>query len=128
MKKLVFIFSVLLLLIGCEDEQEVTTAPAIVETAQDSIKNYQGSFISAGKAAVLKGDKFIYQVKMDSVALELQQSLLSYKSEQEAVIPVEVKGKVVDNTVTGGYSQSIEIKEIVHIFAEKKEETIQEQN
>lgn len=128
MKKLILIISALFLFTGCDNEPEVSTEPVTVATAQDSIKNYQGSFISAGKAAVLKGDKFIYQVKMDSAALALQKTLVNYKSENEAVIPVEVKGKVADNSVAGEYSQVIQIKEIVEIFAEKQEENTQEKN
>ena len=82
----------------------------------------------AGNAAVLKGDKFIFQVKMDSVARNLRDSLANYTTKTKSVIPVEIKGKVINNPEPMGYSQLIEIKEVIKILAEKSLENTNDQN
>ena len=91
-------------------------------TEKDSIQNYQGNFISVGNEAVLKGENFVYQVKMDSMTNILKETLKNYQLNDQNIIPVEVKGKVTDNKVRTGYSKVIEIKEIVEIFASKESE------
>ncbi len=122
MRRIIFILSLLLVFTACEDEQESAPEPIAIPTAQDSIQSYKGNFIAAGDAAVLKGSQFVYQVKIDSITLAFKNSLKEYKIENRSVIPVEVKGKVKDNPNPSGYSQIIEIKEFVEVFAEKKTE------
>lgn len=107
---------------SCEDEPNSQAAPEVATTLQDSILSYKGNFITAGDAAVLKGSEYIYQVKMDSMAIALKDSLEVYKSQNESLIPIEVKGKVFKNPSSIGYSQIIEIKEIVDIFAQRQED------
>lgn len=126
MKNYILIFSLLFLALGCDDEQTGQPAPEIVATAADSIKLYKGDFIFVGKSAVLKGDQFVYEVKVDSMSNFLKESLKDYKLENSNIIPVEVKGKVEENVFSGTFSERIEIKEIVEIYAEKKSEEEQE--
>ncbi len=114
--------SILVALSSCENEQEAAPEAVVIPTAADSIKSYKGNFIAAGNEAVLKGSQFIFQVKMDSVATQFKDSLKNYLLESETVIPVEVKGKVTDNPRTVGYSQIIEIKEVIEIFAKRRSE------
>ncbi len=121
MKRFLIFLSLFLIITSCDNEQESPT-PVLETTLQDSIQTYKGSFISAGNAAVLKGNRFIFQVKMDSSGTSLKDSLLNYKSKNRGVVPVEVKGKVTDNPMPMGYSQIIEIKEIVNIDAPLKSE------
>lgn len=118
MKKFLLLISVILLASSCDSEVEKQPEMEIVEKAVDSIQVYEGSFISVGKSAVLKGDKFVYQVKMDSVATFLTDSLNSFKADENGIIPIKVKGKVKDNIRATGYSKSIEIIEVVDIMAE----------
>lgn len=126
MKKLFFILSLIFIISACEGDNEAPAAPEM-KVPRDSIQNYKGNFIAAGNAAVLKGDKFIYQVKMDSTALLLRDSLKNYKAKNQGVIPLEVKGKVSDNLRAVGYSQLIEITEIVRIDAPLKPSKEKEQ-
>jgi len=122
LKKLIFIFAVIALTVACEDESQ-TAAEEIVEIkVVDSIQNYKGNFISVGNSAVLKGDQFVYQVHSDSVSLDLKNRFKNYSLENGTIVPVEVKGKVIDSKKSTGYSQVIEITEVVKIFAEKKPE------
>lgn len=123
MKRFVLILFLILGFSSCESEREASQEPVLVPTAKDSIQNYKGNFITAGDAAVLKGSKFIFQVKMDSTAIAIKDSLRNYSLNKESVIPVEVKGKVTNNPRASGYSQIIEIKEIVEIFAKRESDT-----
>jgi len=117
-----------LVISGCENDGGNTVEPQKVLTSQDSILPYKGSFIMAGNAAVLKGDKFIFKVKMDSVALALKDSISNYETKNQSVIPVEIKGKVIDNPEPMGYTHLIEIKEVVKILAERGTNNLNEQN
>ena len=128
MKKFIFILTLLFVISGCENDGGDPVIQEKVMTSQDSILNYKGSFIMAGNAAVLKGDKFIFQVKMDSVARNLRDSLANYTTKTKSVIPVEIKGKVINNPEPMGYSQLIEIKEVIKILAEKSLENTNDQN
>ena len=120
MKRIVFILILALVSWGCENDEGKAVEPQKVLTEQDSIFTYRGSFIMAGNAAVLKGDKFIFQVKMDSVARALKDTVASYKTNNQPVIPVEIEGKVINNPESIGYSQLIEIKKVVNILTEKE--------
>lgn len=121
MKRFLIFLSLFLIITACDNEQE-TSAPIVETTVKDSIQTYKGSFISAGNAAVLKGNRFIFQVKMDSIGKSLKDSLLNYKTKNRGVVPVELKGKVTENPMSMGYSQIIEIKEILNIDAPLKSE------
>ncbi len=113
MKKFIFILILLIIFTACEND-EGTTPPVVEATAQDSIRVYKGNFITAGNAAVLKGDQFIYQVAMGPTAIVLRDSL-SRNSEVSTIRPVVIKGKVTNNPMAEGYSQIIEIIEIIEI-------------
>ena len=67
------LFIACLLLIGlssCKNDVE-TTQDNTEETVVDSIPTIKGEFIYIADAAVLKGDNFIYGVKIDAKAQEL---------------------------------------------------------
>jgi len=117
MKKFLFLLSFILIAIGCDNEPEKQPEKEIASKVVDSIQVYQGSFISVGKSAVLKGDKFIYQVKMDSLATILTDSLNAYQADENGIIPIKIKGKVIENPRGIGYSQEIEITELLDIMA-----------
>ncbi|MCM4160574.1 hypothetical protein FHG64_10335 [Antarcticibacterium flavum] len=120
MKKLLFILTLVFLISSCESEQGTASEPSPVMTAEDSIKVYEGNFITAGNAAVLKGNQFVYMVKIDSISTNLKQDLKNYQDNNGGVFPVKVKGKVTDNPMPAGYSQIIEIKEVLEITGKKE--------
>lgn len=117
MKKFLLIIGVILFAIGCENEPEKQPEMEIADKVVDSIQVYQGNFIAVGKSAVLKGDTFVYQVKMDSIALSLTDILGDFKRDENSIIPVKVKGMIKDNIQATGYSKLIEITEVVDIMA-----------
>ncbi len=117
MKKFLLLISVILFAVACDNEPEKQPEMEVAEKVADSIQVYQGNFISVGKSAVLKGDKFVYQVKMDSIALQLTDSLSAFKKDENSIIPIKVKGQIKDNIQATGYSKLIEITEVVDIMA-----------
>tara|TARA_R100000935_G_scaffold58269_1_gene94620 strand:+ start:1567 stop:1941 length:375 start_codon:yes stop_codon:yes gene_type:complete len=117
MKNFLLIISAVLLAVGCDNEPEKQPEMEITEKVVDSIQIYQGDFISVGKSAVLKGDKFVYQVKMDSVSMKLTDSLNTFIKDKNGIIPIKVKGQVKENIQATGYSKLIEITEVVDIMA-----------
>lgn len=122
MKRIIFLLCFILAFSSCEDEPNPGSEKEVAVTVQDSIRSYKGDFITAGDAAVLKGSDFIYQVKMDSTAIALKDSLEVYKSQSESLVPVKVMGKVIKNPSSIGYSQIIEIKEVVEVLAQRQED------
>lgn len=122
MKKLILVIVILTLGVACDNEPEIRPDIKTEATEKDSIQNYQGNFISVGNEAVLKGENFVYQVKMDSMTNILKETIKNYQLDDKNIIPIEVKGKVTDNKVKTGYSKVIEIREIVEIFARKQSE------
>jgi hypothetical protein len=121
-KKLILIIVLLTLGVACDNEPEIKPEMKTEATEKDSIQNYQGNFISVGNEAVLKGENFVYQVKMDSMTNILMETIKNYQLDDKNIIPIEVKGKVTDNRVKTGYSKVIEISEIIEIFARKQSE------
>jgi hypothetical protein len=117
MKRFLLLISIILLAVACDNEPEKKPEMEIAEKVVDSIQVYQGDFISVGKSAVLKGDTFIYEVKMDSVAFKLKDSLSAFKKDENSIIPIKVKGQVKDNKQATGYSKLIEITQVVDIMA-----------
>lgn len=119
MKKYLFFTSLILLASAsaCDNESESQPEMVIAEEVVDSIQIYQGDFISVGKMAVLKGDKFVYQVQMDSIASKLTDSLQAFEKGENGIIPIKVKGQIKDNVHATGYSKLIEITEVVDIMA-----------
>jgi len=125
MKKLILILVILTLGVACENEQDLKPEIQTEATEKDSIQNYRGNFIYIGSDAVLKGENFVYEVKMDSMANLLKESLKGYQLDDKNIVPIEVKGKVIDNRLRKGYSKVIEIREIVEILARKQSENIE---
>ncbi|TVZ26427.1 hypothetical protein JM83_1384 [Gillisia sp. Hel_I_86] len=117
MKKFLLLTSLVLFAVACDNETEGQPEKEIAEKVVDSVQVYQGNFISVGKSAVLKGDTFVYQVKMDSVAFQLTDSLSAFKKDENSIVPIKVKGQVKKNIQATGYSQLIEITEVVDIMA-----------
>jgi len=117
MKKFLLLTSLVLFAVACDNEPEGQPEKEIAEKVVDSVQVYQGNFISVGKSAVLKGDTFVYQVKMDSVAFQLTDSLSAFKKDENSIVPIKVKGQVKKNIQATGYSKLIEITEVVDIMA-----------
>lgn len=120
------LFIACLLLIGlssCKNDVE-TTQDNTEETVVDSIPTIKGEFIYIADAAVLKGDNFIYGVKIDTKAQELAERVKPLKREDFDMVPVEVKGKIMPNKETEGWDEIVEIREIIKVSAPTSEPAV----
>lgn len=116
MKKQFFaILTGLVLFTGCGDDsspEEMDMTPVV---AKDSISTIEGEFIYLADAAVLKGRNFIYGVELDSVSLKLADSIESLKRDEFHMVPVKVRGKIIQNSGREGWEELVQIKEILEI-------------
>lgn len=120
--KVFAILTGLLLLTACEDnssKEEVTVAPV---AAKDSLTTIEGEFIYLSDAAVLKGRNFIYGVELDSVSLKLADSIAPLKRDEFHMIPVKIKGKVLQNPGGEGWEELVKITEILEITSDTSNE------
>lgn len=126
MKKQFFaILTGLLLLSACDDnssQEEVIVTPV---AAKDSLTIIEGEFIYLSNAAVLKGRNFIYGVELDSVSLKLADSIAPLKRDEFHMIPVKIKGKVLQNPGGEGWEELVQIKEILEISEDPANEAPQ---
>jgi hypothetical protein len=76
---------------------------------------YTGEFIHVDTAAVLKGNSFIYGVKMDEMSKQLITEVEDVKNDEYDVINVVVKGELNKNTEEG-WEEIITITSIEKVF------------
>lgn len=120
-KKLMVILAVFsLVLTACqnEDKKELSPEPE-AEKVPDSIQTLSGQFIYVADAAVLRGEDFIYEVKIDSMAQQLADQVKPYKKEDFDMVPVKIRGKVSPNTRREGLDEMVEIREILDVSKDK---------
>lgn len=128
-KKLTFVLAILSVIYSCQDsdKKDLSSEPQ-TEKVPDSIQVLTGQFIFVGNEGVLRGEDFVYGVKIDSMAKELVSRVKPYKNEDFDMVPVKVKGKITPNPKQGSWDETIEIQEIIKILADttasenKKEE------
>ncbi|NJW52913.1 hypothetical protein [Salinimicrobium oceani] len=124
MKKHLFGILVALIFISCGEEnnpnEEVVNAPV---AEKDSIPTITGEFIFLSDAAVLKGKNFIYGVQIDSISKRLADSVAPLKRDEFHMIPVTVKGKIINNSGREGWEELVVIKEILEISPDAMDTT-----
>jgi hypothetical protein len=121
MKKFLLILTLALTVFSCQDEgrQDLMNQPE-AETVPDSIQTLTGEFIYAGDAAVLRGNDFVYGVTIDSMSKVLAEKIKPYKKEDFDMVSVKVKGKIVPSSRQEGWSENLEIREILEILDTEK--------
>jgi len=83
---------------------------------QDFSETIMGEFIFLGDAAVLKGDNFIYGVKIDDKMHELAKQVGTKKRDQFDMVPVLINGVITPKPAgTEGWDNIITVKEILEI-------------
>ena len=125
MKKTFFaILAVFVIFTSCGEDsspsEEVEITP---EVTKDSIPTIEGEIIFLADAAVLKGKNFIYGVEIDSVSRKLADSISPMKKDEFHMIPVIVKGKIIENPGQEGWEEMVQIREIIEITSEQKRDT-----
>ncbi|WP_157893292.1 hypothetical protein [Salegentibacter sediminis] len=128
MKKFLFILSIMILAVACQDEsRQELMGPAEAEEEQDSIPTLTGEIIFVGETAVFRGDSFVYGVSIDSISKSLAEQVKPYQKEDFDMVSVKIKGKIVPSSNQEGWEENIEIREIIEILeTEKVSEEIEE--
>lgn len=115
---ILFGFTLMLSIIGCKTDAKNEKADA-VEGQNMEVKSagitYTGEFIHVDTAAVLKGNSFIYGVKMDEMSKQLINEVDAVKTDEYDVINVAVKGELSKNTGEG-WDEIITIRSIEKVF------------
>ena len=128
MKKLVtqslFLSLFVLSLIGCKSETDKKTdEEKKSEIVEQKFKTFQGEFIHVDTAAVLKGNNYIYGVKMDSMTSALIKETEPLKKDPYDVVNIIVKGEIHPNDKEG-WEEILTIKTVEKIYPPNtKEET-----
>ena len=88
------------------------------ETPSGDYQTIKGEFIFLSDAAVLKGDTFIYGVKLDDKMHELAAAIKPLQRDEYDMVPVIIKGIVNPKTAgTEGWDEIVTIKEILEVKA-----------
>jgi len=83
---------------------------------QDFSETIMGEFIFLGDAAVLKGDNFIYGVKIDDAMHELAKQVEAKKRDQYDMVPVLINGIISPKPEgTDGWDNIVTVKGILEI-------------
>ena len=116
MKRLCCLLLVFVMFSSCQDEdrKELMEQP-VAEKVPDSIQVLQGEFVLGSSRAILRGEDFVYAVKIDSMSRVLARKIDSFKKDDFDMVPVTVKGKIAINPLQGGLDEIVEIQEIIGI-------------
>lgn len=109
MKKIFVLFSILVVFTACKNNEKFS------ETNGD-VQEISADFIYLDDAAVLKGNDFIYGVKIDAKAKELAKQVEPVKADAFDMVPVVIKGlvyKKADNE--DGWEEIVKITEIITV-------------
>ncbi len=125
MKKIFGILIFLIALTSCQDDgRKELLNQKEEEKVPDSIQILKGDFVYGADAAVIRGNGFVYGVKIDSMSITLADRVAPLKSDDFEMVPVTVKAKIVPNPQQEGWKEVIEIQEIMEIPDAKKSDSI----
>lgn len=107
-------------LISCNSDTKkkvegVKKAQRLVE----NIKTYHGEFIHIDTAAVLKGNSYIYGIKMDSTSFALIDEIKPLKKTPYDVVNIIVKGELNPNENEEGWEEILTIKSVEKVYPPK---------
>lgn len=107
MKKGIFLIVCALIVLGCQ------------ETKKDTV-TVEGEFIYLGDAAVLKGDTFIYGVKVDKKTKDLAQTVKPLQRDDFDMVPVIIEG-IINKKEEGaeGWEEILTIVKVLEVKAPK---------
>ncbi|GHA35944.1 hypothetical protein GCM10007103_16750 [Salinimicrobium marinum] len=114
-EKVLALLLCLFLFSACGDSGDDEMESMEPEAVADSIPTLEGQFIFLSNEAILKGESFIYGVAIDSVSLNLAEKVKPFKNESFDMVPVKVKAKILKNSSTRGWNETIEIREVLEL-------------
>lgn len=120
-KLLSFFLLLSLVIISCKSENDSEKQPQNKDIEiETSIKSFKGEFIHVDTAAVLKGNNFIYGVKMNEAAKEIITQVDNIKKDEYDIVNIEVTGELQPNDKEG-WEEIIVIESIEKIYPPKPE-------
>ncbi len=83
-------------------------------------KLVRGEFITVDTAAVIKSRSKIYGVVLDSMGQELNKRSKALQNEAFDMIPVSIRGEIIQNDKKDEWEEIIRVKEIINIKSPEK--------
>jgi len=111
-----FLSLFIICLVGCKSETDKKTGEnKKSEIVEQKFKTFHGEFIHVDTAAVLKGNNYIYGVKMDSMTIALIDEVEPLKKDPYDVVNIIVKGEIQPNDQEG-WEEILTIKAIEKVY------------
>ena len=92
-----------------------------IKMEPSSLKRVSGDYITVDTAAVIKSRSQIYGVVLDSMGQVLNQRSKELQEEKYDMIPVIIKGKIINNDVENQWEKLIKVKEILSVSRSKEQ-------
>lgn len=86
----------------------------------ESTKLVRGEFITVDTAAVIKSRSKIYGVILDSMGQELNKRSKALQNEAFDMIPVSIRGEIIQNDKEDEWEEIIRVKEIIDVRGPEK--------
>ncbi|MCX7546383.1 hypothetical protein OS188_00295 [Xanthomarina sp. F1114] len=117
MKKLLILFLLVTSFYSCKnDTKNEAIEPETEVTDTKGLTLLKGDFVYYADAAVLQTKHEVYGVVIDKKMHELDEQTKTYKKAETDMIPVEIKGKIIQKPEgEEGWPFRIEIKEIINV-------------
>ena len=126
MNKSLWIFVIVLIISACnqdqkKDDKKSDDLQEKIKKDSGNLQRVSGDFITVDTAAVIKSRSQIYGVVLDSMGQVLNQRSKKMQKEQYDMIPVIIKGKIINNDVENQWEKLIEVKEIIRVSKSREE-------
>ena len=126
MNKTLWILLIVLIASACnqgqkKDENKSDDLKEKIKKESDNWQQVRGDFITVDTAAVIKGKSQIYGVVLDSMGQVLNQRSKKMQKEQFDMIPVIIKGEIINNDVENQWEKLIKVKEIIRVSKSREE-------
>jgi len=96
-----------------------------VEKESNQWQRISGDFITVDTAAVIKSKSKIYGVVLDSMGQILNQRSKKMQKEKYDMIPVVIKGEIINNNVEDQWEKLVKIKKIIRVSKSREKENQQ---
>lgn len=127
MNKTLWILLFVLIITGCnqgqnKDENKSDDLQKKVKKESDNWQRVSGDFITVDTAAVIKSRSQIYGVVLDSMGQVLNKRSKEIQKEEYEMIPVIIKGEIINNDVENQWEKLIEVKKIIRVSKSREDQ------
>ena len=126
MNKTLWILLIVLIVSACnqgqkKDESKSDDLKKKIKQESDNWQRVRGDFITVDTAAVIKSRSQIYGVVLDSMGQVLNKRSKEMQKEQYDMIPVIIKGDIINNDVENQWEKLIKVKEIINVSKSRED-------